>query len=120
MGKEQSQSMDVLEKTQQEDISEKVKKRITERRILIIVHQSRQGITNLDACKTVQINGKFIDAHYIDGTKKILAVYDTAERAEDIFAEFLHYAFPELIENTNDLVWHSHFQNTQVYYLPEE
>ena len=111
--------MDVLEKTQQEDISEEVKKRTKERRILIIVHQSRQGITNLDACKTVQINGKFIDAHYIDGTKKILAVYDTAERAEDIFMELLHVAFPEMLENRNDLVWYSHVRNQDVFYLPE-
>lgn len=87
---------------------------------MIIVHQSLQGITNLDACKSVQLNGKFIDAHYTDGTKKILAVYDTDERAKEVFEEFLHDAFPEMLENGNDLVWHSHVPNGSVYYLPEE
>ena len=98
MGKEQSQSMDVLEKTQQEDISEEVKKRITERRILIIVHQSRQGITNFNSCKSIQLNGKGIEAFYLDGTKKTIAFYEKDGRSEEVFEDLIYKALPQSVE----------------------
>ena len=87
---------------------------------MIIIHQTRRGITNLGACKTVQLNGRFIDAHYLDGTKKILGVYDNDERAAEVFEELLENAFPEKASIQNDLVFHSEYRNTDVYYLPEE
>lgn len=87
---------------------------------MIIIHQGGHGITNLDACKTVQLNGRIIEAHYVDGTKKTIAFYETAERAEEVFEDMLFNAFPEKVEIQNDLVWYSNVRNTSVYYLPEE
>lgn len=89
MGQEQSQSVDVLETAKQEDLPEKVKKRITERRILIIVHQSRMGITNFDSCKSIQLNGRGIEAFYLDGTKKTIAFYEKEGRSEEVFTDML-------------------------------
>lgn len=89
MGQEQSQSVDVLETAKQEDIPQKVKKRITERRILIIVHQSRMGITNFDSCKSIQLNGRGIEAFYLDGTKKTIAFYEKEGRSAEVFADML-------------------------------
>lgn len=81
--------MDVLETAKQEDIPQKVKKRITERRILIIVHQSRMGITNFDSCKSIQLNGRGIEAFYLDGTKKTIAFYEKEGRSAEVFADML-------------------------------
>lgn len=120
LGKEQSQSMDVLETAKQEDLPQKVKERIKERRVLIIIHSSRVGFTNVDAVKTVQLNGRFIEAHYLDGTKKIIGMYDNDERAAEVFEELLCEMFPQNIEVQNDLVFYSHVRNRDVYYLPEE
>lgn len=112
--------MDVLEKTQQEDLPQEVQERIKERRVLTIIHSSRVGFTNVDAVKTVQLNDRFIEAHYLDGTKKIIGMYDNDERAAEVFSELLGNAFPEIVLNQNDLVFHSEYRNTNVYYLPEE
>lgn len=87
---------------------------------MIIVHSSRVGITNLDAVKTVQLNDRFIEAHYIDGTKKIIGMYDNDERAAEVFAELLDNALPEIVSIPNDLVCYSEYRNMHVYYLPEE
>lgn len=87
---------------------------------MIIVHQSRQGITNLDACKTILLNGKMIDAHYIDGTKKTIAFYEELGRATEVFEELLYEMFPQNIEMADAAVWYSHVRNRDVFYLPEE
>lgn len=112
--------MALVEKTQQEDLPQEVKERIKERRVLIIIHSSRAGITNLDAVKTVQLNDRFIEAHYLDGTKKIIGMYDNDERAAEVFEELLYEMLPQNIEVQNDLVYYSHIRNRDVYYLPEE
>lgn len=98
MGKEQSQSMDVLEKTQQEDLPQEVQERIKERRILIIVHQSRMGITNFDSCKSIQLNGRGIEAFYLDGTKKTIAFYEKDGRSEEVFEDLIYKALPQSVE----------------------
>lgn len=87
---------------------------------MIIIHSSRVGFTNVDAVKTVQLNDRFIEAHYLDGTKKIIGMYDNDERAAEVFAELLDNAFPERISRQNDLVFYSEYLNPNVYYLPEE
>lgn len=87
---------------------------------MIIVHSSRAGITNLDAVKTVQLNDRFIEAHYLDGTKKIIGMYDNDERAAEVFEELLKNAFPERVHVQNDLVFYSELRNKDVCYLPEE
>ena len=120
MGKEQSVNVDVLETAKQEDLPQEVKERIKERRVLIIIHSSRVGVTNLDTVKTVQLNDRFIEAHYLDGTKKIIGMYDNDERAAEVFEELLYEMFPQNIEVENGLVYYSHVRNRDVYYLPEE
>lgn len=120
LGKKSSQSMDVLETQEQEDLPQEVQERIKERRILIIIHSSRVGFTNVDTVKTVQLNDRFIEAHYLDGTKKIIGMYDNDERAASVFEELLYEMFPETIEMQNDLVYYSHIRNRDVFYLPEE
>lgn len=112
--------MDVLETAKQEDLPQEVKERVKERRVLIIIHSSRAGITNLDTVKTVQLNDRFIEAHYLDGTKKIIGMYDNDERAAEVFEELLYEMLPQNIEVQNDLVYYSHIRNRDVYYLPEE
>ena len=87
---------------------------------MIIIHSSRAGITNLDTVKTVQLNDRFIEAHYLDGTKKIIGMYDNDERAAEVFEELLYEMLPQNIEVQNDLVYYSHIRNRDVYYLPEE
>ena len=112
--------MALVEKTQQEDLPQEVKERIKERRVLIIIHSSRVGFTNVDAVKTVQLNDRFIEAHYLDGTKKIIGIYENDERAAEVFEELLYEMLPQNIEAQNDLVFYSHVRNRDVYYLPEE
>ena len=52
---------------------------------MTIVHQSGCGMTNYDNVKVIEQNGSFITAYYMDGTKKIIAQYDTNDRAHEVF-----------------------------------
>ena len=82
--------MDVLETAKQKDLPQEVQERIKERRVLIIVHQSRMGITNFDSCKSVQLNGRGIEAFYLDGTKKTIAFYEEEGRSAEVFFNMLN------------------------------
>lgn len=56
---------------------------------MIIVHQSRMGITNFDSCKSIQLNGRGIEAFYLDGTKKTIAFYEKEGRSAEVFTDIL-------------------------------
>lgn len=56
---------------------------------MIIVHQLRMGITNFDSCKSIQLNGRGIEAFYLDGTKKTIAFYEKKGRSEEVFTDIL-------------------------------
>ena len=79
------------------------------------------GITNLDSCKSIQLNGRGIEAFYLDGTKKTIAFYEKKGRSAEVFEEFICKAFPQNIEVQEDVtVWYSHVRNRDVFYLPKE
>lgn len=47
------------------------------------------GITNFDSCKSIQLNGRGIEAFYLDGTKKTIAFYEKDGRSAEVFADML-------------------------------
>ena len=52
---------------------------------MTIVHQSGCGMSNYDNIKVIEQSGRLLIAYYMDGTKKIIAQYDSNERAHDVF-----------------------------------
>ena len=61
---------------------------------MIVIHSDRTGFTNFDNVFTVSVAGRFIHARLCDGNKEILAVYQTEDRAEEVFSEMLGELFP--------------------------
>ena len=47
------------------------------------------GITNFDSCKSIQLNGRGIEAFYLDGTKKTIAFYEKEGRSAEVFTDIL-------------------------------
>ena len=61
-------------------------------------------ITNYDNVKRLYLSDRFIHADYMDGTSKIVGMYDTKERAEEVFETLLEFF---------------HYYEAHVFYLPE-
>lgn len=42
------------------------------------------GMTNIGSVKFVEVFGKYIMVHYLDGTTKAIGAYESQERAEEV------------------------------------
>lgn len=52
---------------------------------MAILHSDGNGVTNKDNILRICLNGRYIQAYMVDGSNHLLGVYDTAERAQEVF-----------------------------------
>ena len=55
---------------------------------MIIFHSDGMGMTNIGSVKFVEVFGKCIMVHYLDGTTKAIGAYASQERAEEVMRGF--------------------------------
>lgn len=67
---------------------------------MVIIHSDRFGLTNFDNVYSVTVSGRYIHAQMKDGNKFPIAVYDSADRAEEVFTEMIGALYPQ--EDTYD------------------
>lgn len=61
---------------------------------MVIIHSDKSGFTNFDNVYAVSVQGRYIHAETKDGHKSPVAVYDSPERAEEVFCELMEKLFP--------------------------
>lgn len=57
---------------------------------MIIIHADRNAVTNFDNARMLELAGCAINAILSDARLARLAVYDTEERAQEVFTEILN------------------------------
>ena len=55
---------------------------------MIIFHSDGMGMTNIGSVKFVEVFGKYIMVHYLDGTTKAIGAYASQERADEVMRGF--------------------------------
>ena len=51
---------------------------------MIIFHSDGIGMTNIGSVKFVEVFGRYIMVHYLDGTTKAIGAYASEERAKEV------------------------------------
>lgn len=62
---------------------------------MVIIHSDREGFTNFDNVLTVKLMGRYIHADLITGHRELLAVYNDADRAIEVFQSMMEALFPD-------------------------
>ena len=52
---------------------------------MMIIHNDGMGVTNMDNVTRICLSGRYIHAYTIDGNSHPIAVYETPERAKEVF-----------------------------------
>ena len=51
---------------------------------MMIFHSDGMGMTNIGSVKFVEVFGRYIMVHYLDGTTKAIGAYASEERAVEV------------------------------------
>ena len=76
---------------------------------MYIFDQTRSQIFNMENITSITLNGSAVNVWTVTGSKGYLGVYDTEERAQEVFRKLAVDLFPERKS-----------EPTGVYYMPRD